>query len=227
MVILDTEFTNLYQNHDIKFETLQIGAVKINQKQEIVSSFNAIIKPQMADNSMKRYENFTQLSGNLDIYDTFEEAIKAFCNWLKRKDTVILTWGQNDVSNLIDEIHYKCSQTLAQRLSEYFSKCVDIQLLYTKYKGIGEAPTLTGALRSFDINFEGQQHYAIDDAINTVIILSKILSSNKTIAYRYSRYYGKIVQDTSCCYIEEDKISFASFLPPELLMKYSVSGIRA
>ncbi len=108
-VILDLEWNTAYSRKYEKFinEIIEIGAVKLNEKREIISSFSSFVKPQIEKKLRSRVKILTNIT-NDDISDgeDYLTVIDKFCDWVGEGDTVFLSWGNMDIRVFIDNFKY-------------------------------------------------------------------------------------------------------------------------
>ena len=110
------------------FEMLQIGAVRLNDRLEVYDSFNQLIQPSCYFRIHPHIKRITHIS-EYDIADAplFTEAYTSFCHWCG-EDSVLLTWGCDDISVFEQNIHYfGCEQPLPRvyDAQQYFSLLID------------------------------------------------------------------------------------------------------
>ncbi|WP_310602451.1 3'-5' exonuclease [Anaerosporobacter sp.] len=91
---------------EIPFEIIEIGAVKLNEKKEVVSSFNRLIKPQIYN----EIHSITKEIIHIEISDllkeeSFENVIKDFFAWCG-DDYRFATWGNMDLIELQRNLDY-------------------------------------------------------------------------------------------------------------------------
>ena len=110
-IVLDLEWNQAAyktdEEIDIPFEIIEIGAVKLNRKAEILDSFQELIRPQVYPFLLRRTKQLTGWTDrDLDergIY--FEDAIEKFLKWCGR-DYVFCVWGGSDLTQLERNMSY-------------------------------------------------------------------------------------------------------------------------
>lgn len=147
------------------FEIIQLGAVKLNNNLEIVSTFNRLVKPVI----YKKLSPYVQaMTGfNMDILskeDNFDAVYEDFVDFVGKDKGTFVVWGRADIKELYRNIKY---HHLDWELmpKEY----IDIQRYASKHfklpkginLGLGKAVELLGI--SVDENF----HDAFGDASYT------------------------------------------------------------
>ncbi len=105
-VIFDLEWNNAY-NYKLKKgmnEIIEIGAIKLDEKLNIVDTFKQLIKPKLSNKLSSRFKNLTHISMD-EINDSgiaFENAIEDFARWSGGENSVFLSWSNSDLYVLID-----------------------------------------------------------------------------------------------------------------------------
>ena len=110
-IVLDLEWNQAAYKVDeeanIPFEIIEIGAVKLNAKTEIVDTFQELIRPQVYPFLLRRTKELTGWTDkDLDrrgIY--FEDAIEKFLNWCG-KEYIFCIWGSSDLTQLERDMAY-------------------------------------------------------------------------------------------------------------------------
>lgn len=168
-IVFDLEATCWSTNPPRQMETIEIGAVKINDKGKTVGSFTVFIKPFLFTELSKFCKSLTHITQEqVDNGITFPEAIKQFHTWCG-DEFRLWSWGDYDKKQLkqdgmlhgvdvsfLNGRHYNLS--MGFRRKEKTKKC-----------GVSTALALS------NLTFEGTQHRGIDDAIN----IAKIFCLNR------------------------------------------------
>ncbi len=115
-IILDLEFNQSFPFKTGKktepvaecpFEIIQIGAVKLDENFMPVGEFNAMIKPTIYPRIHPFVERITGIKES-DLADkgTFSEAYDQFLKFIGKEDSVLCTWGPDDIKSLFRNILY-------------------------------------------------------------------------------------------------------------------------
>lgn len=104
-VIFDLEWNNAY---DYKLgkginEIIEIGAVKLNEKLNIVDTFKQLIKPKHSKLS-SRFKRLTHISAE-EIKEKgipLGDAVADFSQWSGRENSVFMSWSNSDLYVLTD-----------------------------------------------------------------------------------------------------------------------------
>jgi len=172
-IIFDLEATCWDQWDKSQNETIEIGAVKINYHGEILSEFNAFIRPI-------RYPKLSQFCINLtgiqqdeiDKAAYFSEVIEAFKSWIgvDRQDYCLCSWGY------YDRIQFESDCKLHGISSEWVSKHISLKHQYPIFKNLKRAIGMKNALIEEGMKLTGAHHRGIDDARNIAKIFLKYLN---------------------------------------------------
>lgn len=108
-IIMDLEWNNTYGRRINGFinEVIEIGAVKLNEKFDVVDTFSCFVKSQIGKKlrgSVKRLTNIT--NEDINSGTQFTQAFAEFRRWLGTENNIILTWGDGDIRVLIDNYKY-------------------------------------------------------------------------------------------------------------------------
>lgn len=169
-IIIDLEFTALNREYKeerkiSRYETIQIGAVKLNANNELVDRFSTLVKPAYSEIQSKVSE-LTHISDALvKNAPSFPKALNDFLNWVGDEESIVYSWSDTDKKQLRNESCLK--QCTDERLEKLLNHWGDLQLLVGNLLGIKQQLSLSNALRGTGIVYVGNQHSALDDAVNT------------------------------------------------------------
>ena len=145
-------------------EIVQIGAVKLDEAFRTIDTFTIMIKPKHYRRMNWRVAKLTKI-GTADLSEglPFPDAFLRLKNWCG-DDFAFLTWGQNDVPMLRDNM---CLHHLDEG---WIPKTYNVQVIYdTQIAKERRQCSLQSALER--IGEEGcRSHDALNDAVNTVCI---------------------------------------------------------
>lgn len=174
-IFVDFEMTKISKkNYPEEFakcfqEIIEIGAVMLDEKFEEVSSFKRYVKPDYSTKISNKLYDLTGISEELlSGMDGFEIAINLFAKWCLSLDSEIkvYAWSDSDLNQIINESDLK-KINLTDELCKVLDNWIDLQKIYDNEIGSSQATSLTHALESVGIYFEGHMHDALDDARNT------------------------------------------------------------
>ncbi|MDO4616934.1 MAG: 3'-5' exonuclease [Lachnospiraceae bacterium] len=176
-------------------ETIQIGAVKLNEEYEVIDEFSTYVTPRFG--ALTR--DITRLTGihqsDLEGAPDIREAFELFHNWLP-EDPVLVAWSETDFHQISYEVRGKDLDY--GFLLRY--KWIDCQDLFDKKVEAERNYSLENALNVSDINYRDGIHNGLVDAYNTALLFGKL---QKDPDYPLNPYYVKLNADTQ----EEDHLS--------------------
>ena len=165
-------------------ETIQIGAVLLNEDYEVIDEFNTYVKPQFGwiDVFIEKLTGITQH----DVADApcFEEALEAFLDWLPADDVRCVSWSDSDPKQIIHECVQKGIED--DRLEIIFANWIDCQKTFGRKMDRKKAYSLEEALFISDIAPEGRAHNGLVDAENTAVLFTKLETDPD---YRLNEFY--------------------------------------
>lgn len=177
-IVIDLEMNMIPKNTPARgictMETIEIGAVMLDDDLQEISSFRTYVKSEY-NPVIER--NITKLTGiTTDMVrnaPTFAEALRMFTTWClgTEDDVTVYAWSDNDFSQITKEIrlkHYQIRPDEALLLTREWS---DFQHEFDTYLGFERQLSLTFALSMAGIDFMGHKHDALDDARNTAGLL--------------------------------------------------------
>ena len=176
-IVLDLEWNQSpdgkeYSYKDIPFEIIQIGAVKLDEKLQIVSEFDRYVKPQIYMKMHKIVEELLCISMDelTEKGEVFEIVIKDFLEWCG-EDYIFCTWGSTDLIELQRNIyHYNIDYKPPKPFLFY-----DLQKLYSiNFSDGATRITLQHAIEEQGINSEQEYHMAINDARYTARVMQTL-----------------------------------------------------
>lgn len=160
-----------YANSRLPFEIIEIGAVKLNEKKEIIDSFQRLIKPQVYNwihDSIHEviHVNYKDLAHGTP----FPQAVQEFIRWCG-EEYCFFTWGNQDVMELQRNMKYYELLRLIPGPVTYY----DVQKLFAiRYEENGERRSLEFAAEKLQIKKKMDFHRAAADAYYTACILQRI-----------------------------------------------------
>lgn len=179
-IVFDLEFNQEYKQTEDKkceencprFEIIQIGAVKLSENLEILSTFNSFVKPVIHKELHPYVENITKISMN-DLCDApeFTEVGKSFLDFIGGSQNIFCVWGFVDIKELINNLRYY-DFSIDLLPNKYIDVQLQASMLFKLRKGmrIGLKP----ALENFQIESGDDFHNALADASYTAAIFKKI-----------------------------------------------------
>lgn len=170
-IILDLEAT-CWQDRSIKrqSEIIEIGAVKINERREVIDEFNAFIRPQLHPTLSEFCTELTTIEQvDIDNAQDFKTVISDFWNWIDLTEEYLLcSWG------FYDKSQFKKDCELHMMKTNWLKHHISLKHQYSKIKGTKKLLGMKGALMKENIPLDGTHHRGIDDAKN----IAKLFLSN-------------------------------------------------
>lgn len=162
-IIYDLEATCWRGRAPKRVEVIEIGAVKVNERLDIVDEFCVFVKPTLHPQISKFCTQLTSITqSDVDRAPHFDEAIEAFEDWIapKASRAVLMSWGEFDKRQLLSDgdLHEIDLPWLR------YHAC--LQHHYSKWKGSKNQIGLKSAMEMEGLSYSGTQHRAIEDARN-------------------------------------------------------------
>lgn len=173
-IVLDLEFNQPFQFKtgfqtilcpDCPFEIIQIGAVKLNEKFDILDKFNVLIKPVIYPRIHPYVKKITNLNyEQLKNGIFFAEAYSNFIKFIGKDETVLCTWGSDDIKSLFKNIlFYNLDAT---KICNCFINVQKFASKYLQYES-GQLIGLKKAVTELNLEIKIPFHNALNDAIYT------------------------------------------------------------
>lgn len=153
------------------FEIIEIGAVKLNQKKEIVGEFSRLIRPQIYHTLHRITADMIHLEmKELKKERFFPEVMEEFLNWCG-EDYIFATWGPLDLLELQRNMEYYKIEPFSHGPLPF----IDIQKLFSLGVILDkERKSLEFAIDYFQIKKDIPFHRAYSDAYYAANVLQKI-----------------------------------------------------
>lgn len=150
-------------------EVIEIGAVRLDENFQQEAEFQCYVKPEYGP--IKKH--ITSLTGITQAMvadkKTYAACFQDFVDWVGEEETKIYSWSMSDIKQLRSECRYKLPDFDIEWLN---ARWVDLQQKFDDRLGLHNSLALKHALGAMDHKFEGTQHTALADAINTSAILT-------------------------------------------------------
>lgn len=185
-IILDLEWNQSpdgkeYEDKNLPFEIIEIGAVKLNREKKIIDEFSQIIKPKVYRRLHFHTKevikiSYEELNNGMD----FPEAAEKFLKWCG-EDFVFCTWGSMDLTEFQRNLRFYHMPELAKAPFIYY----DIQKFFSfVFEDRKIRRALEFAVDYLEIPKKIPFHRAVADAYYTAEVLRHIKS------YDVERYYS-------------------------------------
>ncbi len=167
------------------FEIIEIGAVKVNEKYEIISEFSSLIKPKIykkLHNSIRAMLNYDE--NELKNGKPFQEACTEFLKWCGPEEYVFCTWGSTDLFYLQNNMDFYYMNKLPFPVKYY-----NLQQVYAdRFTDDQAISKLEKAVQYFDIEVDEPFHAAINDARYTAKVMAAMNQKDILELYSYDLY---------------------------------------
>jgi len=181
-IVLDLEMCKVFKGQKCKEfnyskEIIEIGAVRINEKNLIIDTFKTYVRPEYG---WLTYE-IERLTGikeeNIIWAPTFNQAIILFSEWIEESDELMITWSSADTYQLNKEMNMK--NIVNEKITKLMDKYIDCQVLFSEKISSDTLYKLSEALSAAQILPYGREHDGLSDAYNTAVLYSKIMDDVK------------------------------------------------
>lgn len=159
------------ENHGVG-ETISIGAVKYNINTKETEEFYSVIRPTFNNiMSAKIIELTKLLQEDVNRAKSFKEVFIDLDEWIKEDKCIFISWGADDLRVLLgDNDRNGYNLDIINTIKANF---VDFQSEYGLHRESTQAISLKNALSYYNIEFDGIQHNALDDAYNLFRVYKK------------------------------------------------------
>lgn len=149
-----------------KFETIEIGAVMLDEELREVGSFCEYVKPQFSSEVLPRYEELTGINTKmLENAASFCLVLDRFVEWCGEEYT-IYSWSKTDLCQIRGECKLKKIQP-EEKLTYMLRHWQDFQKEFSRLVGIHHPIKLEEAVSIGGLDFDGRAHDGLVDARNT------------------------------------------------------------
>ena len=181
-----------------RMEIIEIGAVMLNDSYEEISSFKRYVKPEYIDHISPMITNLTGIS-DVTLYgkNHSSKEIAEFVQWCNSygSDIKVFAWSESDLKQLMGEINLK-HIPMTDELEHVIDCWGDLQLEFDTSLYSDRQTSLTNALASLGIAFEGQAHDALVDSRNTARLYVEMATSED---------YKRDVEFIKSCIYDENR----------------------
>jgi 3'-5' exoribonuclease 1 len=147
-------------------EIIDFGAVLLNERLEMVDRFSQLVRPEFHPVLTRSCQRLTGISpAMLATAPLFGEVLQAFQVWLGAEAYKVYSWADDDRIQLQRECQAKGLEMLRP------VRWHDLQKLFKRVYKFSQRSGLLQAVQMMGFSFEGQQHRAVTDAVNSAKIL--------------------------------------------------------
>lgn len=171
-----------------KMEIIEIGAVKLDEQCQEISSFKSYVKPEYNDKIEKQCTRVTGIT-----METVADApvlwpvLQQFVQWCGEEPFTVYAWSDSDLRQLKRELNLK--EIECREVHRLCDNWVDFQRVFCDLLGIGKRVALKHAVNAIQAEFDGDEHDALWDARNTAKIFA--LSQNEA---EFQRIMGPVIE---------------------------------
>ncbi len=177
-IVLDMEWNQawpgshaaLRYGDKLRGEIIQIGAVRVTDRQIVGDEFQILIKPKFIRRLNKRVSTLTGIKESQlqEQGVPFPEAVERFRDWCG-EDCVFLTWGFDDINMLKDNME------LHGLNSDWVDHWYNAQMIFNKQTDGGTAQkSLKTAMEMVGVEASRPAHDALGDAYHTAIVCTRL-----------------------------------------------------
>ncbi len=176
LLVIDFEFSTKmsYGSPRAWFpEIIEVGAVLVNANgSPTEEQYSAIIKPRFWPKLNEECYGITGISQN-DVENgiPLEVALNSLQLMAPSKDTWLIAWGDSDrkvLGNACEK--YGISYPFV------YENYIDFGFAYQTFYKLERMASLKSAIEATNVQMVGFQHSALDDAINTALVMQKLIS---------------------------------------------------
>ena len=154
----------------IRGEIIQIGAVRVTDRQIVGDEFQALIKPKYYRKLNKKVVSLTGIKDSMlsERGIPFPEAVERFRDWCG-EDCVFLTWGFDDIGIL------KENMALHNIDSSWIDRWYNAQMIFNaQTDGATAQKALKTAMQMAGVEASRPAHDALGDAYHTAILCTRL-----------------------------------------------------
>ncbi len=177
-IVVDLEMNTIRRKSEVRkvwnMETIEIGAVMLDDNLEEIASFRTYVKPEFNDCIERKITKLTGITDDMVINaPCFSEALKMFTNWClwTNDDVTIYAWSESDYMQISNEMLLKKYQVSEGEKDLLLNEWSDFQHEFDSHLGFQKQVSLKMALDMAGVDFFGREHDALDDARNTAELL--------------------------------------------------------
>ena len=196
-IILDLEFNGAFSKRHHRFfnEIIEFGAVKLDEKLNMVDTFSQLVKPQISKKLNSHVSQLTHIKMNElnECNNTFTHVLSKFKKFLG--DGVLLSWGVSDILVLMENYRYFYGEETLPFLQSYCNLqtyCEDALDYHDRSRQMG----LSACAELIGIGFEDDSlHRALTDAELTSLCFQKLYDPERFARHVDlcdERFYQKI-----------------------------------
>ncbi|TBN47765.1 exonuclease domain-containing protein [Pseudomonas sp. BGI-2] len=161
-----------------EMEIIEIGATLVDRKGREVDYFQCFVRPLLRPLLTPFCRELTHITqANVDAAQTLSEVWPSFEQWLGRHQSVLegwASWGDYDRKQLLQEWQRLQLDSVLGRVPH-----MNLKQRFAKALRLERPLGLNGALQLVGMQFNGQQHRALEDARNTARLLPQVFPQER------------------------------------------------
>lgn len=200
-----------FEEARMPFEIIEIGAVRLDKKFNLIDQYSSIIKPRLYKRlqphirEILSYDEKTLKKGR-----PFDMVCREFFKWCNSGgDYSFVTWGPMDLNYLQNNMEYYHMKPLETPLKFY-----NLQKIYADVQGDELIAKLETAVNTLGIESDRPYHSALNDAYYTGNVLKKLHPSDFEDRYSFDIYNNPKEK-------EEEIISYHKNYMEHISMEYN------
>ena len=171
-IVVDFEATCCTQDEFPRdeMEIIEIGACCVSNELEVISDFQAFIRPVRNPMLTEFCKELTTISqDDVDGADIFPAVLERFKVWIDSyESSLFCSWGAYDKKQLLQDCNYHKVQF------PFSDEHLNLKVEYSSFLSSKKKFGVGQALRKAGMEFVGTQHRGIDDARNISRLVSYI-----------------------------------------------------
>lgn len=180
------EWNNAYSYAKKGFinEIIEIGALKLNEKLEVVDTFKQLVLPKVTKKLSSRCKNITSIT-NEELKENgipFAQAMNDFARWSNGKDNVFLSWSNSDLYVLAGNMQMFMGSCEVNFITKYCDAQKYCMAFVEKENNNQISLAKCGELFEIEIDRE-KLHRALADCYLTAECFKKVFDKKKIMSY--------------------------------------------
>ncbi len=167
-----------------RLETIEIGAVMLDEGGKEIASFKEYVKPAYATEIPRNIEKLTGIQySTVQGAASFREVLQRFADWCGKRDYTIFSWSDNDLLQILQETELKgIEDTLQLRYMYHHWK--DFQQEYCELFPMDHVMSLEKALNYCGLEFKGRAHDGLHDARATADLYRAVHDEESFVVFQ-------------------------------------------
>ena len=172
-IMIDLEMNKIEKQwrgkNKLSSELIEIGAVRMDASFAVVDTYQSYVKPEFGPMDAVIIDLTGITDDKVKDAPEFFEAMDDFAAWIGPEETQFYSWRMSDIRQFQHEALFKSYPgEIIQRMESHWT---DFQEEFRRLLGLHHRIKLSYAVSAADYEFQGAQHTALADAVNTAEIL--------------------------------------------------------